>query len=458
MWEWGRKLWVRLGIRRQLTVFAAIAVSLPLALGVFVFGNLLTRSLTNSLVDSTGQVAERVSDYVADHGLLMMPGELDVAQEYRVQVVDANGDVLWTSAPRYNEAFSDLHPASGQQMHAGGLMYWLPREPAELDLVVAEGVANSELVVQVATSQRDQQSAVNLTVALLASAIPLLTLATSVVAWWLVGRALRPVERMTGRLARINSPIGEERVPVPSADDSLRTLGETMNDMLDRLQLAQRSQRSFVSDASHELRSPVATLSGAIEIASMADDLATWREMSGLMGSEVKRLDELVQGLLALSRADDSGLTLTKQDVDLDDLAEAEVARLRSSATREVKADVHPARLVADPSLLRQILVNLGDNAMRHADSMVRVTVRQEPDGGAVLRVDDDGAGIAEEDRSRVFDRFVRLQESRTRDEGGSGLGLAIVAQIVRAHRGRIEIVDSDLGGAGFVVRLPAGG
>ena len=228
--------------------------------------------------------------------------------------------------------------------------------------------------------------------------------------------------------------------------------------MLDRLQLAQRSQRSFVSDASHELRSPVATLSGAIEIASMADDLATWREMSGLMGSEVRRLDELVQGLLALSRADDSGLTLSKQDVDLDDLAEAEVARLRSSATREVTADVHPARLVADASLLRQILVNLGDNAMRHADSMVRVSVRQEPDGGAVLRVDDDGAGIAEEDRSRVFDRFVRLQESRNRDEGGSGLGLAIVAQIVRAHRGRIEVVDSDLGGAGFVVQLPAGG
>ncbi len=113
---------------------------------------------------------------------------------------------------------------------------------------------------------------------------------------------------------------------------------------------------------------------------------------------------------------------------------------------------------MADPSLLRQILVNLGDNAMRHADSVVRVTVRQEPDGGAVLRFDDDGAGIAVEDRSRVFDRFVRLQESRTRDEGGSGLGLAIVAQIVRAHRGRIEIVDSDLGGAGFVVRLPAGG
>lgn len=453
-----RRLWVRLGIRRQLTVFAAASVALPLAVGVFVFANLLARSLTNALTASTAEVAHRVAGHLAEGGVASLQKDLDIPGEYRVQVIDASGQVVFSSNYRYATPLSELRPAPRQVQHEGGLMFWGPGDDNERDLVVAEGVGGRAdgSVVLVVTNQRDQHAAVNLTAALLASAIPLSMLVASVVTWWLVGRALRPVERMTDRVAEIRSPIGDDRLPLPVAKDPLRTLGTTMNDMLDRLQGAQRSQRSFISDASHELRSPVASLSGAIEIAQQADDLDTWRELSGLMASEVQRLDSLVQGLLALSRADDSGLALVTTDVDVDDLAEAEVRRLRASGACEVLQEIHPARVEGDAALLRQLLVNLGDNAVRHAEGTVRIAVHVDEHEQVVIAVDDDGAGIDPGDRERVFERFVRLEESRNRDEGGSGLGLAIVAQTVRAHRGTVEVRESDLGGASFVVRLPA--
>jgi signal transduction histidine kinase len=159
----------------------------------------------------------------------------------------------------------------------------------------------------------------------------------------------------------------------------------------------------------------------------------------------------LIDDLMLLARADERGLTVAKDDVDLDDIASAEVERLRRKTSLDVRSDITPARLTGDADALSRVLRNLLDNAARHATSRVEVDVR--PAGGFVrVGVADDGPGIPAVDRSRVFDRFVRLDPDRSRDAGGTGLGLAIVREIVVAHGGTVSI-DDRLGG-GTVVRL----
>lgn len=453
-----RRLWERLGLQRQLTLTAVAVVAVSMGLSVFLLANLLTRSLTNSLTEQVEGQSRHVASYVSDHGVIGLPGDLDVDTEHQVQVIDHEETVVWASPRTPWTPVTDLRPQPGVTVSEGGERWWGGGDDDDRPVVAATGLESKgkRLVAVTLTQQDEQHEAVSATAALLLSAIPLFMLVSATVTWWLVRQALSTVDQMTSRVAAIDATVGDERVPLPVADDELRHLGTTMNRMLDRMQTAQRNQRSFVSDASHELRSPVASLSGALEIASAADELQTWRELAPLMRAETQRLEKLITGLLSLSRADDSGLTLKLVDVDLDDLATEEVQRLRGVTSKKVLAEISPARVVADASLLGQLLVNLCDNAARHASSAVRVTVHQDEDGGALLRVDDDGHGVPPADRERIFDRFVRLEESRSRDEGGSGLGLAIVSRIVRAHHGTIEVVDSDLGGASFVVHLPA--
>lgn len=452
------RVWSRWGIRKQLTAVPVMMVAVPLCIGIVLLANLLTNSLSNALVEQATDVVTRTAGHVREEGIASLPGDLQLDLDYRVQVLDEHGRVQWSSSPRLHIPLSELRPAPGTVEREGVVRWWGPEDKNEhRDLVIAQGVEvdGKPYVVLAATGQEDQHSAVTVTTGLLLACVPLVMLVVGLVSWWVGGRALEPVDEMIDRVARIRSTTLDQRVPVPEAEDELQSLAVTMNQMLDRLETAQVSQQRFLSDASHELRSPLASLSGALEIARHEQSLETWQEMAPLMDLEAKRLNDLVQDLLTLSRADDAGLQVRFTELDLDDLAGEEAARLRSASDKRVTTQISAARVHADPSRMRQVLRNLCDNAARHARSEVRValTVR---DGLAVLRVEDDGNGISEADRGRVFDRFVRLEESRTRDQGGSGLGLAIVAQIVRAHQGRVQVVDSELGGACFQVEIPA--
>jgi signal transduction histidine kinase len=174
------------------------------------------------------------------------------------------------------------------------------------------------------------------------------------------------------------------------------------------------------------------------------------------VGAEIARLERLVEDLLLLARADEGALTGRHSDVDLDDLVDAEVRRLRDRAEPVVSSDVHPARVVGDRAALARVVRNLVDNAVRHAAGRVHVGCGVSATG-AWIEVSDDGPGIAEDERERVFERFVRLDEARAREDGGSGLGLAIVREVVRAHGGTVTIAGGgSLPGAHVVVRLPA--
>ena len=162
----------------------------------------------------------------------------------------------------------------------------------------------------------------------------------------------------------------------------------------------------------------------------------------------------LVEDLLLLAKADDNGLRLVRSDVDLDDLLGAEARRLRTSTDLRIQAEIEPVRVTGDADRLSQVVRNLADNAVGHAKHQVRLALSQEHDTVLIV-VEDDGDGIQARDRERVFERFVRLDESRERGHGGSGLGLAIVREVVRGHGGTVSIGDSPLGGARFEVYLP---
>ncbi|OII25417.1 HAMP domain-containing sensor histidine kinase [Frigoribacterium sp. MCBA15_019] len=321
----------------------------------------------------------------------------------------------------------------------------------------------TEYGVVAARSLDEASAASSASLVTLGVAIPVALLVLGVTTWLVVGRALRPVESMRREVDTVTAQSLSHRLPDPGGSDEIARLARTLNGMLDRLDSSATAQRRFVGDASHELKTPLATIRQHAEVALLHPGSIDGAALAGTVLGEEARLTALVQGLLVLARADEGALGVTRRPVDLDDLVVAESARLRGVAPSDGRGPlsvdataVGPARVEGDEGLLGQVVHNLVANAARHADTRVAVAL-DERDGRAVLTVDDDGTGVAEADRERVFERFVRLDEARARDAGGSGLGLAIVREIVRVHGGSVSITTSPLGGARFVVDLPAG-
>jgi signal transduction histidine kinase len=311
--------------------------------------------------------------------------------------------------------------------------------------------------VVVASSVETQRDTVTTVTTYLLIGFPLLLVLVGAATWMLVGRALRPVERIRSRVHGIGVGQLADRVPVPAADDEIARLAVTMNEMLDRLQAGQETQRRFVADASHELRSPIASLMAALDVIMADESGRSAPELHLVMEAETERMRRLVEDLLLLAKADDTGLRIQRTDVDLDDLVGIELRRLRTANGVAVEGVVPPVRVTGDAAKLSQVLRNLADNAVQAAHGKVRFTLAEQA-GIATVTVEDDGDGIPADERSRVFERFVRLDASRARGSGGSGLGLAIVREVVRGHGGTVEVTDSPLGGARFVVRLPVAG
>jgi signal transduction histidine kinase len=291
---------------------------------------------------------------------------------------------------------------------------------------------------------------------LLVAGIPLLLLVVGAASWRLVGRALAPVEAMRAEVDSISTEELHRRMPQPESDDEIARLATTMNRMLARLEEGHARQRRFVSDASHELRSPVTAIRQHAEVALSHPDRTSTEELAEIVLEEDVRLEGLIEDLLLLARMDERTLRLRTEAVDLDDLLFEEAARLhRTTDLRIETGGVSAVRVAGDRRQLSRLLRNLTENAARHAHGSVALSVR-ETDGNVLLAVDDDGAGIPDPERQRIFDRFVRLEEARDRDSGGSGLGLAIVREISAAHRATVAVRGSPQGGARFEVLFPS--
>jgi two-component system OmpR family sensor kinase len=271
--------------------------------------------------------------------------------------------------------------------------------------------------------------------------------------WLVVRRSLRPVERL--RIATASLPEGQ-RLPVPEANDELRALAEALNAMLARRDADTEWLRRFTGDAAHELRNPVAAIRAQAEVAVVHPDPELAQETLQDIASEAQRLSDLVEGLLALAHAE-SGTRPEASPVELTAAVRAAADRrnMRGSSPRvQVVVPSGAVVIKANPTEVATVLDNLIVNALRYCRALVRVSVL--PAGSAVrLVVDDDGPGIPAEHRTRVFDRFHRVQGDRARSTGGSGLGLALVAEAVRRRGGSVRAAESPEGGARLEIRWP---
>lgn len=283
--------------------------------------------------------------------------------------------------------------------------------------------------------------------------LPPLLVVVAMVTWLVTRRALRPVEAIRRQLAEIVDGDLSRRVPEPGSRDEIGRLASTTNATLAALEESTERQRRFIADAAHELRSPIASLRTQLEVAQAHPELL---ELDGLIGDTI-RLEHLAADLLLLARLD-AGEQPRADRVDLTALVREELEhRVRDRVGVRIETPEQPVTVTGSRTQLARVLGNLVDNAQRHAASLVRVAVDRDVDGRVVLSVTDDGPGVPPADRDRIFQRFVRLDDARSRDEGGAGLGLAIVRDVVQRHGGTIHVADG-APGARFVVTLPAAG
>ena len=418
-------------VRLRTTVGAVVVVALALGIGAVVLVGLQRDALRDGVESSAEGRASALADQIEADGLPSSLGEDDDDDDDDdavIQVTDESGTVV-LGAKRL--------PDDG---------YVVVSEDAES--------GDQEYVVRVAASLEDVDESTAAIVPLLLVGVPLLLLVVGGTTWAVVTRALSPVERIRREVETIGDERLDRRVPVPRARDEIHRLATTMNAMLSRLEGSRRQQQRFVSDSSHELRSPLASLRQSAEVARAHPDAMPEGELADVVFEETVRMQRLVDQMLLLTRTDEGAVGDRRREVDLDDLARTEASRLRNGLVIDT-SQVGDGRVLGDELALGQVVRNLMDNAARHAQGRVEVAVHRVGPR-VVLTVDDDGTGIADDQRERVFERFVRLDEARARDDGGSGLGLAIVHEITRAHGGEAAVSGSALGGARFTVNLPA--
>ena len=308
----------------------------------------------------------------------------------------------------------------------------------------------------VAKNLDDVTESVRILMLSLAISIPIAVSLLAAVVWWLMGRALAPVEAIRAEVSGMHVADLHRRVPVRSNDDEISRLAVTMNALLERVEQATNRQREFVGDASHELRGPLTRIRSLLELSiahpATAKPEATYRSVL----SDITKLQQLVDDLLFLARSEAARPQVPDVGVDLDDLVLAQVKELRARGRVRVDASaVSATRVRGDANQLRRAISNLVSNAERHAATTITFELR-EYDGQGELVVADDGPGIPEEQREAVFQRFTRLDDARSRDSGGAGLGLAIVHDIIARHSGTVSIGTSETGGARISLHLPA--
>jgi signal transduction histidine kinase len=287
---------------------------------------------------------------------------------------------------------------------------------------------------------------VGVLMASLVVSFPLLLVLTGGLIWIGMGLALAPVKSIRRRVDAIAASDLSQRVPPTGGDDEIARMARTVNAMLDRLEASSRFEQEFVSNASHELRSPLTTLLATTARAAKDPERANWSEVGEVIMREGRRLETLIDDLAWLARHDELRAGILRVDVDLDDLLFEEGHRVRLLSDFSVDTTmVQPTRVTGDPAMLKRMIRNVVDNAARYATEELRFDSHYDGDE-AVVRVSDDGEGIDVNQSDRFFERFIRSDPARARHSGGTGLGLAIVAEIVERHGGSVRFVEATNG------------
>ncbi|MFJ9952633.1 sensor histidine kinase [Kitasatospora sp. NPDC091207] len=441
-------------VRTRTTLAACASVAVVLLAASAAVLLLLRVNLERTVETGAREQAQAVARLAADGHLGASP-PLDHGTDF-IQVTDADGRVVAASQNLTGRAA--LAPTGTRDGHNTYDLHALGREHHQRVSTLTADTPTGPVTVHVGASLRTADTAEDLTTAALAALSALLLLTVGALTWRATGRALRPVEAIRAEVAAIGDRDLDRRVPEPRSDDEIARLAGTMNAMLDRLEAAGTRQRRFIADASHELRSPLAVLRTQLEVARTHPDPEVRADLVAGALEDTERLQSLTTDLLLLARLDATGGDRPDEPVDLTGL-------VRTTALAG-GARPHPVTLHTPDEItvtgnalwLGRLLTNLLDNAQRHARH--RVTVRLSRDGGtgqAVLDVANDGPRIDPADRERIFERFTRLDDARSRDDGGTGLGLPIARDIATLHGGTLTVRDTP-DGTTFRTRLPGTG
>jgi signal transduction histidine kinase len=444
-------------VRLRTTAAAVLIVAVALLVGAFALVASLRDTLRDGLETSAEQRASSLVVEIESSGLPAQPAADADAGEDPDEDPDEPEDVVWQVTDAAGKVVRASQPLAGPLPTEDADDFRLTGADYGYVVVTEDAERGGEYVVSVGVSLEEVNDSTSALVPSLLVGLPLVLLVVGGTTWLVVTRALAPVERIRREVDQITGTRLDRRVPEPRSRDEIHRLALTMNRMLGRLETSRDRQQQFVADASHELRSPLASIRQTAEVARAHPGALPEGELAEAVLEESARMQRLVEQLLLLTRADEGVAVHAPRDVDLDDLALTEARRIARSGLEVDTSGVGPGRVRGDETSLAQVVRNLVDNAARHADRILSVSVREHGDS-VELTVEDDGPGVPEDQRARVFERFVRLDEARARDAGGSGLGLAIVAEIVRAHDGTVSVMSSPLGGARFDVRLPVPG
>jgi signal transduction histidine kinase len=448
-------------VRARATLVAVGVVAVATVSAAFAMVASLRGSLEDGIESAERTEAGQIAALVRSGA---PPDRLDLPfEDHLAQVVDASGSVRSASPQLLGQPA--LTPGPANPDHPGIAVAHLRELPSGAEgpwLVVStlavgpQGPWTVHVVASLRTAERSMRTAA----LQMQLGLPALLLVVGVTAWLLSGLVLRPVESIRAGALDIARRALHGRVAEPAGGDEVARLARTMNEMLDRLEASAARERRFVADASHELRSPLAAIQAYLDVALAHPERTDWVATANEISAEAQRMQRIVEDLLLLARADEAAGALLLAPVDLDEVVLAEARRLRDRARVEVDVSrVSGARIDGDRDRLAQVVRNLLVNAERHAEERVWLEL-SAASGEAVLAVSNDGPTIAEADRERIFERFTRLDEARSRGRGGAGLGLAIAREIVEAHGGTIQVADQEEGedgrGARFIVRLPS--
>ena len=447
-----------LSLRTSLTLITAAVVILVLGLSSY----LLVRWVRSSQLDDADHQLREVVNSISDNaraGIFFIPvpigfetGQVEIVGPDGVRVGNTPGLAEQVrlnvfSAPLLGQQAA--RTVSAERLHA-------PGHDRYRVLAQTIRVPPDYVTIYAASSLRPADQVVRSLKIALWSSVPGLVALAALATWFLTGRALRPVDEMRRQLDNVQSA-GEERRLTPSGRAAeLDRLTDTLNQMLDRLNESDTIRRQFLADASHELRSPLASARTMLEVGLAYPDLTEWPETATDVMVEVQRLQGIAAELLALARAEGGERALKRERVELGALVRDEVQR--SGDARVTLSIATPATVSVDKDLVVRLLRNVLDNARRHAHSRITVNVAGQIPGSerrrATVQVHNDGDEIPLEQREQIFEPFTRLDNARARDDGGAGLGLSIARRIAELHGGTLAVVDTARGAA-FLLTLP---
>lgn len=470
-------------LRFRLTLWYTLALAVILAASGLFWHTYLSRQLHIHIDQKLLLIAEDVSAFhIAAHDghPMMDPPSVDHCGDLEsfirshnwgsfVQIVNDRGNIAC-----FTTNLNNFHLPLGKtalQKAAQGEPYFetvqsLP--PAPLRLLTYPIIMQGRVtdLVQVGENMEQVENTLEHLRILLLTFSPLAIVALSLGGWFLAGRALAPVVRISRAARKINAENLYQRLPSTNTQDEIDQLAETFNSMLARLENSFDKVRQFTGDASHELRTPLAILKGETEVA------LRWakepEELRGTLESnleEINRMDRILEDLLALAKSEAGELHLNIAEFSLSDMLQDLYLQGRTlGASKNISVSLNlqvteEIRLEGDQLQLTRMFLNLLTNSIKYTPEGGRVSISLTVQSQeAVVSVADTGIGIAREHLSHIFDRFYRVDEARNRMVGGTGLGLAIVKSIVDAHGGRIDVESAPDQGSEFTVTLPLSG